>query len=431
MKNNYIYYLLFILLYIHTNVMGQTTIIEGIVTDSLTKEPLPFVNVAFTNSNVGTTTDFDGKFSLKTSKQLNEVTFSYVGYKTVNKKIVLGKKQVLKIRLSPKAIGLAEVEIKAGKNNYKNKDNPAVRLIKQVINNKEENRIEAIDFYEYEQYEKIQFAISNVTEQYKSKKMFKKFQFVFENVDTTKLEGKPVLPFYLYEQITDIYYRQSPKTKKEVVKANKAVSFYGMDNSGIDQYLQYLYQDINIYDNNITMLTNQFLSPISNLAPTFYRFYIVDTMMINSSQYIELAFFPRNKYDLLFQGSLFITTDGSYAVQKVEMTVNEEINLNWVKQLSIRQEFEKYGETGYLLIKDEFSADFGLTDNSKRGIYGQRVISRKDYILNKFQDDNFYQNEIESKTDSSVEKSKEYWEENRHEVLSKSEKGTYLVMDSI
>jgi hypothetical protein len=303
-KNHILVSLLFLMLCGKT-LFSQNTIISGTVTDAKTSEPLSFATVFFDESSIGTTTDARGYYKIQSDKNYTKLKVLSLGYKPMSKEVVLGKEQSINFKLQPEAKQLDEVTVKGQKSKYRNKDNPAVELIRKVIDHKSENRKEGFDYYEYEKYEKVQFALSNVTDKFKNRKAFKKFQFVFENLDTTKLEGKPVLPVYLKESLSNVWYRKSPKTTKEIVKANKTVAFEGyVDNQGIDAYMKYLYQDINIYDNNITLLTNQFISPIANLSPTFYKFFIVDTITENNNKFIRLAFVPRNHSDFLFQGIL-------------------------------------------------------------------------------------------------------------------------------
>jgi hypothetical protein len=403
-----------------------------VITDSLTREPLPFVNIVFVNTTVGTVTDIEGKYILQTSQPISALKVSYVGYKTNIIKVINGKSQIINLKLVNNTIKLDLVTVKAQRKRYRNQDNPAVELIKNVIDHKNENRKEKFDYYEYEKYEKIQFALSNVSENFKNKKAFKKFQFVFDNMDTSKLEGKPVLPVYLKETLSEKWYSKSPKAEKELIKADKMVSFDGyVDNSGLNEYLKYLYQDIDIYENNITLLTNQFISPIASLSPTFYKFYITDTIKENNLEYYKLYFFPRNHADFLFQGFMLVTKDSSFAVKKIEMAVNKEINLNWVKELSIKQEFNKIGNQGYILVYDEFSADFGVSKNSKMGIFGQRAVSYKNFLLNHARKPSDYIGDEIIKSDSTDKRTESYWETNRHMELSKSEQGVYKTIDSV
>jgi len=428
-------YILLFILFSGILLAQKQTVIKGVIVDSKTGEPLPFVTVMFDGTTFGVNTDFEGQYVLQVDSNAKYSTLkvSYVGYKTTTKDIQLGVSQIVnfKLQLEPKTLN--EVTVKGKKQKYRNKNNPAVELIKKVIDHKAENKPSSYDYYEFEKYEKIQIALSNISEKFKNRKALKKFQFVFDNVDSTKLEGKPVLPVYLKETISDVYNRKKPNAHKEVVKGTKMVSFDGYINSdGVTNYINRMYQDINIYDNNISVLSNQFLSPISNNAPLFYKFYIVDTTVVDSHKLIQLGFVPRNHNDFLFQGSIYITLDDSaYAVKKVDMSVNKSINLNFVKEMHIEQEFEKDTTKKYALIRDVIMADFGLTAGGKMGLFGEKTVSYKNIKIDQVRSDSTYKgNEVEVK-DNADHRDEAFWETNRHEQLSKSETGVYKNMDSI
>ncbi|WP_262506614.1 DUF5686 family protein [Sphingobacterium sp. T2] len=165
-----------------------------------------------------------------------------------------------------------------------------------------------------------------------------------------------------------------------------------MDSEGLTNYFNKLYDKVDIYDNNITLLTNQFLSPIANAAPAFYRYYITDTIKTGTPYLVELSFFPRNKNDFLFQGKLYITLDGQYAVQSVKMKVSEDINLNFVRDLNIELDFEKDNLNKYYLSRSALGIDFGLTSKGK-GVKGNRVVYYKDYVNGKARPDSIYEGE--------------------------------------
>jgi hypothetical protein len=193
----YSLYSFFILwLCVITNLQAQRTQVKGIVSDAETGEPIPFVIVRFEGAPKGVTTDFEGKYMLDTEQEYNRIKAYSSGYKTQSKAVVAHREQVINFKLAPETQELQEVTINSKKGRYRNKNNPAVALIRLVIDHKKQNRKESFAYYEYDQYEKVQFALSNITEKFRNRKAFKKFQFVFENMDTTKLEGKPVLPVY-------------------------------------------------------------------------------------------------------------------------------------------------------------------------------------------------------------------------------------------
>jgi hypothetical protein len=407
------------------------TIISGKITDELTGEPFPFVSVVLKGTVVGTTTDKTGRYRIETNVMAKEIAFSFIGYETEMRSIVPGKEQTFNIILKISPINLNEVVVTYEKKDYKNKGNPAVELIGKVISNKEKNRIESFNFLEYSKYEKVQFALSNISDKFSQSSMFSKFSFVFDNLDTTKRIGNAVLPVFIKETLSTHYYRKDPEATKEIIIAEKTLDLEKyLNNRGAANFLNYLYQNINIYDNEILFLTNKFLSPIAGTAPAFYRYFIIDTLAVNDIKCIRLFFEARNKSDFLFNGNLYITLDNNYAVRKIDMGINKDINIDWVKDLTITQDFERSADSTWILAKDEISIDFGVVRNST-GLYGQRTISYKDYRINEPIPGNIFKGpEKLIRIDSSSVKPG-YWEANRLVPLTRSERQVYSTVDSL
>ncbi len=429
-KNNIRIFLL-LCLTICTQVLHAQTIIRGTVSDAATKEAVPFATIQFAGTTIGVRADIDGRYELRTTQTVSQIKVSSIGYKPVTKNIIPNQEQTLGIKLTAASRTLNEFVVKPTKTKYRNKDNPAVELIRNVIARKSQNRMEQYDYYQYEQYEKMQFALSNVSEKLRNRRMFKKFQFVFDNIDTTRLEGKPILPMYLQESIAAKYFRKDPKKTKSFITANKVVRFdQYIDNEGLNKYMKHLYQDIDIYDNNITILTNQFLSPIAESAPTFYKYFITDTLRSDSGQLVKLSFFPRNKTDFLFQGDLYISLDSNYAVQKVDMTVNKNINLNWVRELKVMETFERNAQGKYAMVKNDVMADFGVGKDNM-GIFGERMVTNRNMVANLRQPDSLYAGPDVVTVADAAKKDDQYWAGNRHEQLTTAEANTYQTVDSL
>ena len=72
--------LLFCLVMLPATLMAQSTA-KGIVTDKANAMPMPGVNVIIKGTSRGTSTDFDGKYSIELSEG-EVLVFSYVGYTT-------------------------------------------------------------------------------------------------------------------------------------------------------------------------------------------------------------------------------------------------------------------------------------------------------------------------------------------------------------
>lgn len=409
------------------------TVVQGVITDAVSNQPLQYVSVVFKGGR-GTVTDSLGHYILRSSGSNNTIQVTYVGYKPILKTITPGMTQTIDVALEidPKAVN--NVTVTTNKRApYRNKGNPAVELIRRVIANKPLNRAEHYDYVQYDQYEKLEVSVSNISDKLTSKKFLKNYQFLLENRDTTKVQGKSLLPVYLEETLSKKYYRKKPEKTKTIVTGEKRVN-YGeyIDNGGVSSYLNRLYMDIDIYDNDIPLFTYQFLSPIADLAPTFYMFYIRDTVTDASGQkLIKLYFTPRNTNDLLFRGNMWVTLDGNYSVQKMNMFLSKNANLNFVREMHIDLDFEKSEDNRYHLSRSSIMADASVTKNSASGFFGERTVSFRNYLINKPLPDSVYDGPALVKLDHSDEHPDSFWQQHRHDTLTSTEAKVYSNIDSL
>ena len=329
---------------------------------------------------------------------------------------------------------LAGVSIHAGKKTrYRNKDNPAVELIRQVIAHKDSNRMQSYNYTEYQQYEKLQFSLINVSDKIAERKGYHKYKFLLDNRDTTNFPGKSLLPVYLEEKLTKSYYRKNPEKTKKIVEGEKKVNIVNfVDEEGVNNYLNRMYNEVDIYSNNIFLMTNQFLSPICDEAPTFYKFFITDTIEVDHKKLVELSFTPRNGNDMLFEGLIFITLDGHYAVQKARLSVNKNINLNWVRSMSVDLNYEKSPDEKYHLSKSDMKASFGFNKNGQKGIFGERTVSYTNYLTNVSRPDSLYSGEDIVVKKGSMQQSDQFWSDSRgRDTLTTVENNAYKDIDSL
>jgi hypothetical protein len=413
----------------------QLTKIKGKVVDVKTNESIAFANVVILGTKQGVQTDMNGNFYLETSEPSITLKVSFVGYLPETRKIetVVGKVTTQNFRLKAKSTSLQEVTVTGKRERYRNKDNPAVILIRKVIEHKDKNRPEALLFYSYNKYEKLEFDLSNISEKFRNKRSLKKFDFVFNHLDTSKVTGKVNLPMYLKETISDVYFRKNPESKKEITTAERMTGLGGyVDNNGIKLYLEALYQDVNVYDNNILLLASQFLGPAAPVSPQFYRYVIIDTTQFRGTKCVNLGFSPRNSNDQLFQGTMLVALDSSYAIRKVEMGFSKDINVNFVTDLKIMQEFDFVGKEGLMLTKDDLAIEFNLLKKENgMGLFGQRSVSYKDYLLNQSIPDTRFDGIKNDVLKEAALRDDTYWNKARHEELNLKEVGIYSMVDSV
>jgi hypothetical protein len=410
------------------------TSVTGTVTDGKTKETMPAVTVSFENTTIGTSVGNNGKYTLKGTGSFTRIKFSFIGYKTILRTIVPGQAQVINVVMNEDASLLKEVVINSGKKiKYRNKDNPAVELIRKVIAHKKLNRLESYKYAEYNQYEKMAFYLSDLSEKFKSKGIFKNYQFLFRQQDSSEIGGKNLLPVYMEEKLSDNYFRKDPYAKKQIIQANKQVKYDEnfVDNEGLKSYFNRMYQDINIYDNNISLLGNQLLSPIADAAPSFYMFFITDTIKDVTPNLIELSFTPRNNTDLLFNGRIYITMDGNYAVEKAVLSVNKNINLNFVRKMEAILSFDKDTLGKYHLSESDLKIDFGLSKKKGGGVFGERVVMVNNFIINTPRPPATYTGPAEAIAADATTKDDDFWKENRPDSLKSTEENIYKNIDSL
>ena len=130
MKQRYTIYALFLLsLFVSISASAQ---IKGVITDSLTNEPLMYITVQYEGKGVGGISNANGEYQVETRKGWDELTFSAVGYITKKVKLKPGTR-VLNVKLQSDDIMLSEVVVKPKKEKYSRKNNPAVEFIPSMM----------------------------------------------------------------------------------------------------------------------------------------------------------------------------------------------------------------------------------------------------------------------------------------------------------
>lgn len=413
------------------NGMAQA-VLSGSVKDASSGTPLSNASISVKGQHGGARTNADGKFRIPVDKSPLNLVVTNVGYDPITLHLDSVPQEEITVSLTRQFKELSRVTVKNKKQKYRNKGNPAVELIRQVIEHKDKNRMEAYSFATYEKYEKLQVSVNKLAESKISKnKLLKPYHFLVENGDTTKLEGRVLSPVYLEETLSDVYYRKEPEKTKTIIKGKRKVDFGEfIDMQGISMYLNRLYQDFNVYDNNISVFTNLFLSPIADMGPTFYMYFIDDTVTIDSQKLIKLSFRPRNPNDLLFRGSMWITLDGNYAIQKLRLLVSKSINFNFVREMKIDQDFEKMPDGRYLLSKSDVLGDFGI-NKTGTGLFGERVVSYKNFKTNEPIQDTVFRGSPIVELDSAASQKDSFWVNYRHDTLTRAESKVYANIDSL
>ncbi|MCE3295695.1 MAG: hypothetical protein K0R65_1409 [Crocinitomicaceae bacterium] len=402
--------------------VAQQTKVYGKVTDAVTGEMLPGARVRFYDSKIGAIADSTGYFEIETYYATDSLQVSFFGYKTKTVFVRKDISQEINVKLNVLTAEIEEVFVKPPD------ELPSTRLHKRVIKHKDINNKEKLDAYEYELYNKIQFDVNNIGEKFNKMPMIKRLDMVMDYLDSAE-NGKSYLPFLLSESISNFYFKNNPKKKREVITASKIT---GIDNIQLNQIVGDMYLDMNIYDNNLILFDRSFVSPVSNFARNFYRFYLDDSTFIGNQWCYKLRFVPKRVGDVTFEGEMWIH-DTTYAVKQVSARISPGANINYVQDLYFEQEFNLVAKEVWMLTKEKLIIDLKLTKNSKvYGFFARKSSSRKYYVVNRQRQDDFYNsNSTVEYEDSSEVRSEAYWKAHRHQPLSIQEEGIVEMIDSL
>lgn len=401
----------------------------GTVKDAQTKEPLPFVNIFIKGTKTGTITDINGKYKIETKESGDSLIISYVGYQRKAIKIQRGVFQTINIELNPNTIELREITVTTKKRKHV-KDTLALLLLDKIWDHKKQNDIEKLDYYEYETYNKVQVDLNNIDENFLNSRLIKKFEFVKDYIDTSTINGRAYLPVFIMESVSDFYYRKKPKTEKEYIKATHAS---GINNQSLNQFMGNMYIRINLYDDYIDLFGKGFVSPIARLGRLYYRYYLIDSAYVDNIKCYHLAFVPKIKQDNVFNGDLWVA-DSCFAVKKIEIRIDKNVNLNFVNNVVITQEFIPIDNTVWMLSKENITADFNLFEDPQNtmGFFVRKTTSYRNHKINVPREEKFYTTptDIIVAENATIE-NEQIWDTLRHEELNPKEKGIFNMVDSI
>ena len=422
MKTKYIKsFLLFLLLGCCISVSAQN--IQGVVTDSLTNDPIPYLSVFYEGKGVGSITDNDGHYKVETRKGWNKLTFSAVGYVTKVVNIIPGVTKNLNVRMRPDDIMLDEVVVKPKREKYSRKNNPAVELMKKVIAHKNKNKLSKNDYYQYNKYQKITMSLNDVTPEMLEKGMYKKMPFLKDQIELCEETNKFILPISVDETASQKIYRKHPKSEKTIIKGMSSTGVNELFATGdmLSTVLKDVFTDVNIYDNDIRLLQYPFISPISSSdAISFYKFYIMDTTFVDKDKCFHLTFVPNNSQDFGFTGHLYVLADSSYTVKKCTMNLPKKSGVNFVDNMDIIQEFEQLPNGEWVLKTDDMIVEMTLM-KIMQGFQIRRTTRYSDYAFDELPQQLFKRKGAEIKEADAMMRGDDFWNQYRPVPLTQTE----------
>jgi hypothetical protein len=406
------------------NSIAQTKV-SGVIYDEY-NQTVPYANVCFKGTRECVTSNEDGRFYIESQSNYQAIMISFVGFTTKEIKLEKAVNYNMKMAFDG-ANTLEEVKIYSGKVSKKN--NPAIDILRKIWARKRKNGLKMFNQYQMDKYEKVEFDMNTIDSAFMKNKIFKGMEFVFNQVDTSKITGKTYLPIFINEAISEVYGDNKAGKIKEILKANKNSGLRNDD--GVNTFIKDLYSEYDIYNNYINFFDKSFTSPLSRTGIDVYNYVLTDSTFINKKWCYNIVYYPRRKNELTFKGDFWVN-DSTWAIKDINMAVTKSANINWVKDIYIEQEFDVLNDSVFLLTRDYMMSDFALNKKEEsKGVYGKRTTLYKNHIFNQEKPAKFYKDDVNFIDNEVYAKNDDYWQENRFERLNKDEAGVYKMLDTL
>lgn len=417
--------LLFFLLALAISQQAQSITVTGKITDATTGEGVGYAGVFVRGQNVGVTADFDGAFKIVIPKPSDSLWCSYLGYVTKAKPLSKNPIQIVNFTLEPNNFNLAEIEVKP-------RENPAITLIKLANKNQQKYNPDNIDAYHYESFSELNLSIDHLDPRIQKMPWFKNIKPLFDSINGIRSdEGKPLLPVFISETVSDYYFQSPPKKHHEYIKATNVKGVGVTDGTTTVQVLGATLQQYNFYDSWIVVMKKAFISPIGDGCLFYYKYRIRDTVTIDNKTCYKIEVTPKRKQDLAFTGNVWIS-DTSYAIMRISVTIAKDANLNFVNQVKISQEMTEVAPDVYLPLNTRVLIDLAELVKNTPSFLAKFTISNKDFVVHDKQSASVFEHNVDvDKNAIVVARDTGYWQDHRHEALDTNEMRAYNMVDSL
>ncbi len=398
--------------------------VGGQIVDDDSEEPIPFASVAWKGKPLAIMADEDGYYTLTLEKaQLqgnDSLVFSAVGYMARTKPIHAQSDQTIHVRLASFAQSLEGITVFAG-------ENPADRIVRQIVANRSRHELRSRESYQVENYTKTELDIDNLDARLRDQKLLKPFDFVWENIDSVS-DVKPFLPAFMEEELADIYYVQRLGAPKYLPRARRVS---GVENQSVVALIGNLHEAYSLYDNWIELLDKPFASPFSSTPFAYYEFYIQDSAFLKNRWCYKLKFKPKRQQENTFFGDCWVDME-NWAIVIANLRMSPDVNINFVERVILYHECDRIGpDSAWLPSKEKAVLDFVSTQKTP-GLIARKTKTYRNYRIDDSQTALRYdQEDPESVQPGQLIQADTFWETARHEALSRNEESVYQMIDSV
>lgn len=414
--------------FISTCSFAQSKVIAGYIKDSHSEEPIPFASVQLKKTGIGRLSDSAGRFFLRVSTEAldDSLLVTYVGYDNYAAVLTQPKGDTLFLTISLERGSLKKEIV------VKSKKTRGWYLWRKVVQKKPENDRYRFENFGYELYNKLEMDLNKIdVDKFTNIKLLRPFGFIIDQTVDSTSEDKPFLPIFLTETISDYYYQKTPLRRREEIKASRTS---GLKNESVQKLLGGMDQNVNVYNNYIPVFDKRFVSPISDNGDAFYNYRLTDTQYIGGKRFFHLVFAPKHKGENTFDGDCWVH-DTTFAIQKMNLRLAAEANLNFVEKLSVIQEYSLINDSIWFLKKDKFVIDVAPIGKQKFGVTGRKTTTYEQVVVNtgKVWEALQKNKQLEETVllTGATDQTDLYWQEQRHDTLSKNEKAIYAMVDTL
>ena len=396
--------------------------IYGYAVDFNTGDSIPLASAVYRGHKLSAVSDRSGFFTIDRHEGW-ALTISAVGYKAKNIKIKRDTPDTIVVRLLSDARQIDEVTVKGKrKHNYSRKDNPAVELMRRVIEAKKATDLSNHDFYQYNKYQKITLSVNDIKPEDIDSGFFSRHKWLIDRIENSPYNDKLTLPLSVDETLTNHLYRKSPRTERDIIRGQQTTGVNQLIETGdiLNVVMKDVFTDVDIYDDYVRLLQYPFPSPIGRTAISFYHFYLGDTIQVGRDSCYTVDFVPANIQDFGFRGQLFILKDSTLHVKKCLLTIPARSDVNFVENLRIEQEYQQLDNGEWVLSHDDMIVELKLAKYISRFLVA-RTTRLTDYAFDELPEKLFKGKTRERKEADAMMRDEAFWNQYRQEELTEAE----------
>lgn len=341
-------------------IYGAETIVIGEVYNATTGEPIPAANIVLKGTKIGTSTNDEGLFIVRTDLQeKHTLVISALGYRKQRFEIMPGMQAGIDVGLQEKVEGLREIQVMPD-------ENAAIGILDLVRKHSQDNDRQfggqAVD--RYEEYKHLY--LSDVRAKHMERFLWKNLRDGL----VTREDSSLFIPLYISvgnSQLCNGFLSSLGAQQTRCVLTETNYEFIlGLTDS---------YSDF--YRNNVSLCGTAFISPLAKSATTYYDYFLADSIIpapesSEAKRYI-LHYRTKNGYYPTFIGEMEVDS-GSWALRRIEARVPREVNLNYLHALHLEQLYDEQN-----ILQSErmtMALDFAIKADTTH-VFPSLVVERK------------------------------------------------------